>query len=140
MGHLTLFHHIWHYSAILHEKSSHQRINFTVLIQLSLKWKMNHFSFYWPWRSEYQSLRNDMINWISLHNMKIENGIIVSNLSQAPVTPSERNLKRIRTVPGRPPQPGPPWGLLVSLLMSQIRSSGFGMLNNFARTDFHYIQ
>jgi hypothetical protein len=40
-------------------------------------------------------------------------------LFQASATLSERHQERNQKVPGRPPQAGPPWKLLVSLLVSQ---------------------
>jgi hypothetical protein len=48
-------------------------------------------------------------------------------LFHAPITPSERHPERNQEVPGRPPRPGPPWNLLVSLRVS-LRGS-YGSLN-----------
>jgi hypothetical protein len=44
-----------------------------------------------------------------------------------PVTTFSRHLERTQEVPGRPPRPGPPWKLLVSLQVSRKRT--YGRLN-----------
>jgi hypothetical protein len=60
------------------------------------------------------------------------------SLFQTPVSHCERHLESSEKVPGRPPRPGPPWNLLVTLQVSLTVSYGSlkeGFLMTFLRTE-----